>query len=308
MTKQKSILLTALVLFFSIFICSYAYADDSRYSISISPLQTDIELDPGMIDEEEFVVKNTGTEPITFTTFTGPYQVQNYTYNGDISIKNQYTEIADWITFYDTEYSINPGESATVKYVVTVPSNAHGGSQYATIGIHTDSGAGEGMIKAGHDFMVILHADVSGVITKKGSIGEQVIPGFLLTPPIGGRVTATNSGNITLISTTTMRVSNAFTGAEIYNNSNNPTIASLLPETIRAYDVEWPDSPRLGIYNVTITTSLLDEIATESRTIIICPIWLICAIIGLIVVFIAIIIAKKRRQSRIKSHGFKFKN
>lgn len=309
MTKQKSAIVLVLALLFSMFFGGSSYAEGQpKYSVSLSPLQTDMELDPGTSEDGEISVKNTGTEPIVFEPFARPYQVQNYTYDSDITVKNQYTEVVDWITFYESEYTIEPGETATVRYVVSVPDNAHGGSQYAALGISTDSGEGDGMIKAGHEIAVILRADISGTIIQSGSINEQIIPGFLLTPPMGGKITATNSGNITINATSTMRITNSLTGVEIFNNSETPTTVSLLPETIRTYDVEWPDSPRLGLYAVTITTSLLGEIATESRTVFICPIWLICAIILLVLAAIAVIIVKKRHQSHIQSRGFKFKN
>jgi len=309
MIQKRAILVPIVAVLFSLFSFNVVRADGKMdYSVALSPTQINVELDPDMSYEGSFSVLNTGLNDIDFTTIINPYQVTNHKYDGDINVHNQYTEIIDWVTFETDHFYIKPDEEAVVKFRVDVPFNAHGGSQYAALGITTNSGPEDGMINAARNISIIFHADISGDIIKGGSILSQQIPGFLLAPPISGDISVENTGNIATDATTIIRVTNALTGAEIYNNSKTPFVNSIYPETIRDIIVKWDDAPRLGAYNVAIATTFLEESSTESRMVFICPIWLICAIIGLIIVFIVIAVAEKRRQSRIKSHGFKFKN
>ena len=309
MKKTRIITFALLMAISSAFFGKAAFAEEKMdYSINLSPAHHSVELDPGATYDGSFRALNTGLNTIEFYPTIDPYQVSSGVYSGNLNIRNQYTEMADWITFDTDYYSIEPGEGVEVNYHVNVPANAHGGSQFVALGIATKSGPQNAIIEATRKITILLRADISGDIIYGGNISSQSITGFLLEPPFSAKVSVKNTGNISSEATSILRVTNTITGQEIYNNSGEPASFEIYPETYREYDVQWADSPRLGIYNVTITTTFLSEVATESRTVFICPIWLVCAVIVLILVTIVVIIAKKRHQSHIQSRGFKFNN
>lgn len=311
MKIKRNILLTAcLVVLLLILGNNSAFATGSgKYSVSISPIYTNLSLDPGSVHTEKLTIKNTGLNKIDFIPSVQPYRPIDHTYESNFAISNQYTEISEWIDIENKNISLEPGESTEIEYTINVPADAHGGSQYAVVGIYTESGGDEiGFIQSGYGIHSGLHADISGDATRSGYIALQKINGFLFEPPISGIVSVANTGNIASDSTTTVRITNALTGAEAYNNTDKPIKYSIVPETIRDYEFKWENSPRLGIFNVTVTTSFVDETATISKTIFICPLWIIVVILLIIILVIAMAILRKSRQSRIKSHGFKFKN
>lgn len=309
-TKRNTLLAVCIAAFFIIFGNNSAFADDSKeYSVTMTPAHINLDLDPGSVYTGKLTVKNGGTKTIDFVPSVQSYRPSDHTYESNFMISNRYTEISEWITVDNKSVTLNPGEEAEIEYTIVVPANAHGGSQYAVVGIYTESGNSEtSIIQSRYSIYSSLRADISGDATRAGYIALQQADGFLLNPPISGTVSVANTGNIASDSTTTLRVMNALTGEEVYNNTDNPVRYSVVPETIRDYEVKWDGSPSLGVFNVTITTSFIDETATISKTIFLCPLWLIIAIIGIIIIGIVAIILRKARQSRIKSHGFKFKN
>lgn len=301
---KKYIVLGLSTFLMSICITSSAFADG--FLMEVSPSKINVDLNPGQHYENVIHVTNSGTEAFDAKVSVTPYQVKSGSYEPLTGVMTAFTQIAGWTTTPTSEIHLEPGEVMDVPFVVDVPMDVPSGSQYAAIMIQSnpDSSA----ISYSGGFGVVLHSNIVGDTRVSGSIKSQNISGFLFQPPINAKSVVENTGNVESVVTNVIKVINPFTGAEVYSNSSSPQTDNVIPGTYRDITLDWPSSPYLGIYSVSLTTSFLDDISTISKTVFICPIWFITIILIIIAFSIAIIVVRARKRSRLKSHGFRFKN
>lgn len=292
----------ALAFAFSFFTASSVYASD--YSFNLSPTIIETDLDPGDTYEGSFYVTNTGEKDLELVPVAMSYDVSDYTYEVIASSSSKYSEISEWITFSTNKYSLKSGEGASVNFTINVPSNAHGGSQHTYVGLRTDSGAGNGIVKASHEMMIILDANISGNIIMSGELQSVDFTSGLLAfgGPISADVTVKNSGNITFRPSSHLTVKNLLSGKNIYDNSDNLTSVNILPESTRTYSVEWSEVPMFGVFSLTLTTDLLGTSNTSEQLIIVCPVWALVALF-IIILAIIILISIKVKKSQAKNHS-----
>lgn len=284
-------------------------ANDLTYAISTTPVSIKVgKLAPGDSYDGTFKISNAGQKPANYALTLEPYLVENHSYNAINNIRNQFTEMTDWITINTPDGSFLPGESIMVNYHIDVPTDAHGGSQYASFVI-TSKNNSNGIIQPAFSLSVVIRADIDGEINYSGSIISQNIPRVLFKAPMGGTISVENTGNVAADVSTIMNIKNAFTGEEIYDNSQEPVEHPIIPESIRDYDVVWDGCPSLGFYTITLATSYLGQTESVSKTIFIAPIWfLVTVAIFLIVVILAIVLKGIRNRSTLNNRGFRFKN
>jgi hypothetical protein len=80
-----------------------------------------------------FSVKNIGSEQLKFRVYAAPYTVSATDNTPDFTEITSSTEIADWISFTQTEYILDAGAEQIVEYRVKVPKTAPSGRQHAVI-------------------------------------------------------------------------------------------------------------------------------------------------------------------------------
>lgn len=263
-------------------------------------------LDPGATHSKTFKVRNRGSEDINFTVEVMPYQVANKSYAPNFSIRNEYTQIVDWITLSATEGRIAPGETFEVTFTINVPENAVGGGQYAMIAITPDKGIENSVVNAVQRVGYIVSSEISGETKIAGSLLDKNITSFLFEPPISATYSAKNDGNVSNTISAVMRVTNYFTGSEAYSNANEPLTNEILPGTERDMSISWPGSPYIGIFKVALTLNYLEEVSTISKTVFLCPMWFIIIVSLLLVIIIGYIVAKVKKRSRSHTKAANF--
>jgi hypothetical protein len=295
-----------------------AYADEEEAtcvthegtSMTMSPTKARLQLTPSTTSEGSFTVYNTGTDDFDFTVEAMPYYVKDENYQpyfGD-SIANARTTISKWITFNKTSYTLaaaatsgSCGESVEIHYTIKVPKNAPSGGQYGAILVHTKpSSNGEGGVATVKQLGYIIYAQMQGGETiVAAELLRQDLRSFYFSGPISDDVTVKNTGNVEVAVKHKLTITDFFSNQTAYD----PAEAELfvLPETTRYISTKWDQAPLLGIFHVTSTITLLDEVHEVEKVVLIIPLFLIIIVL-LFITLAIILIAMRSRTHKHKSH------
>lgn len=277
----------------------------------ITPMTQKIALEPGQVYDGSVRVANPAdsTRDFTFTSGVSPYTVIDDEYTASLSERNNRTMIADWITIEDPSGTLEPNETKDIHFTITVPENAPSGAQYAAIVISQDETTKEQSgIKVDNVFEIasIIYAEVAGETIRDGNIIENTLPSFTTTLPITATAKLDNHGNVHNEATIIISAKNNLTG-EVYlpTDTNEGRYSELiLPDTTKNISRDIEDLPGLGIVHVEQTIYYNGFVSTESRDIVICPIWFMALIALTILLFIAIIVRLIIRHRRKPSLDF----
>lgn len=300
-SKLRLATFTAAILGLSLF-GQNAFADDVvKTGIQASPASQRVTLDPGARYNGVINVTNTGTTTLDYRLSISPYQVDDK-YSPVYTKENAHTQITHWISLEKTSGSIEPGVVELVNYTIDVPLDAPGGSQYAVVFVETDGITEQTvLVNAGTGTVVI--AKINGETREEGKILDTNIPTFLLSPPATATVRANNTGNVDEDVRTTIEVKNSLNGSVLYDNSADPEVNTLLPDTERTMTFVVNDIPRLGILSFSITNEYIDDAQIKTATVIVCPLWFIAIIVLIIATIIFRILAKKRDDRRTRANS-----
>lgn len=300
--KKIKLFLAALVLAIAAFPAATVHAEDGEssvnYVLGITPTQKGFgTMEPGETYTDSFKVRNKGGGEFSYKVEVTPYSVASETYEPDYSKKTQYTDIVDWITVSKTEGTVAANQEEEIAYTVTVPSNAHGGAQTATIMISM-GGEGEEGLQAVRRLGYLVYGNVDGEITTTAKILENKIPSFIFTPPITATSLVENTGNVYTNATYSLQVFPLFGDEEVYTNEEDPEKNIIFPETKRFFTASWDGAPQLGIFRVRQTVKIFDEVSVTEKLVFLCPIWFLFIVI--LIIFVAIFWLISRIRGRNK--------
>ena len=278
--------------------------------IQVSPVSTQVVLEAGKSKEYTMTIRNSGSADFNYHLYATPYFVSDEDYNIDFSVESNRTQISRWIKFYQDDklvdrpvYSIKSGETQNIKYVVQTPENIPSGGQYAAIFAETDAGSsskentsGSGIRTASRVGMVV-YGRTDGETIEEGSITDFSIRSFIVDGNVFTTSKVKNSGNTDFEAEYALRVSSIL-GAELYNKKVSYNI---LPDTERRVNLEWPDTPFMGVFKVFLKVSSPGENGTreEEKLVIKFPIiMIILTILVLTAIIISIIMTTRKRRER----------
>ena len=285
-------------------------ADETKHTapyIGISPYKETFEIQPGHTYNGKFRVSNVGDTEFDYVVSAAPYSVKDEDYTADFETMNDYTRIAEWVTFSGdaVKGTLAPHSASDyINYTITVPQNIPAGSQFAIIKatIINKPNETEGFsIQNTTSAAMIIYANTNGATTHPGAkIIENKIPGFLSAGPLNATSLVENYGNIYAKVKYTLEVSSIFGGDPIYSNveedDEEANTAMLLPETKRFRTQTWQNVPFFGIFKVKQTIKVLDEISEVEQIVIVCPFWLIITVI--VAIAFAVVWLKARSKAR----------
>lgn len=281
----------------------------SQVYLNVTPVSFHYTLDPGDSQSGNFLVSNKGDKTIYYEAKAVPYYATEE--DGNMKVfydqKSSHTEIADWVTFENQSGQIEPGSSAEIKFTIDVPSDAHGGGQYAALIVSNSSEnpreTGGISISEVANIGPVVYAKINGDIVTKGEIISHDIQGFRFEPPISATSIVKNEGNVHAEAIYTMRVYPLFSDESIYSNEERPASITVLPGATRYYSVTWTadkGAPSIGVYKVKSEVQMFDQFSTLEKIVIICPMWVMITVGAFIVALIFwIIIRVKSRKAEI---------
>lgn len=303
----QKLLCSIFILLSTVFISTPASALESGDVVmSITPSNQDIELYPGQTYHGSVAVSNVGRLPFEVKASVSRYYAADDSYTPDFSAGNAYTKLHNWVTLPKDQFHLEPGQTTTVEFEVSVPKDVPGGGQYAAIMLLSDGGdPGNGAMKVTGQLAAILYGHVNGgEIRTEGSMTEHTFPRFVMDKPFAVSQTIANTGNTDFKVTQKLTVRSFFSNRELLSpnslsESGQPlgySIATVLPDTSRASILTWEDTPKFGLFQVTQEISFLDQTHTFTHLVFVCPSWLFIIVIALIIVLIVWLIIHIRRR------------
>lgn len=277
-------------------------------SFTVLPMTQRFSLEPGKTYEGKVSVINPADASADFTyrVSVTPYGVTDENYTADlVSITNR-TQIVDWITIKEPTGTVKPNETKDVEFTITVPKDAPGGGQYATIAVSSDSATGsDGAVAIDNIFELasLIYGHVDGEIVHEGEIIENNVPGFVLSTPITLSALISNNGNVHEDATFVIAVSNVFTGEVILPTEENSGRYSelIMPETTRAVTREVSGLPGLGMVRIKQTIYYQGDVSEVVKDVFICPIWFMVLVGVTLAAIVATIVAIVKKHKKAKT-------
>lgn len=298
-----------------------AAAEDVN-SLRVSPSGTRLELTPGAVlegtepgcisslsDSCSVQVQNPGSRAFRYKVYFTPYSVTgpdnelSFSHEGDAV----HTQIARWVKVKNADgeyvdeaiFTIGPGETQTVEYQVTIPDDIPGGSQYAVLWaqiMNEDEGAG-GIQTLGQVGSVITGRS-SSESREEADIRDLDMTRFTFGGALKASAKVNNTGNtdFEIKATYTART---FFGKEIH--SDEKTVAAY-PDIDYDVEMEWNETPMLGIFNVEFKVTAAESEVTETHIVVIMPIFVMILLILLLTIIIVwiIILVRKRKERKAR--------
>ena len=144
---------------------------------------------------------------------------------------------------------------------------------------------------------MIVYGRTNGDTVEEGNITDYNIPGFLTSGNISATSKVKNSGNTDFEAEYVLSIKSIL-GAELYKKQSSYNI---LPDTERRVNLEWADTPFMGIFKVYFKVHAPGSEGTreEERLVIKFPIiMIILTILILTGLIVGVIIAIRKRRER----------
>lgn len=269
---------------------SAVFAQDTE-KLTLSPTSKRYEVDAGSTHQDSIRVINNGETAYDFTVYARPYSVNNEAYEPNFEEVTPRSQAYRWVQFEETDFRLKPGEETEIRYTMRVPQDAAPGGHYGVIFAETQpKSEGEGNViarkkRAG----TILYAKVNGEIQERGNITHTEIPFWQQQPPLTASGRVENTGNIDFEVTSSMRVHNVF-GALVHEENRTQPV---LPDTTRAFNLEWTGAPQLGIYKAETTFSFLDQQKVTIGYVLMMPSWLPVLLVILVIAGVGYVVARR---------------
>lgn len=275
--------------------------------MQVRPGGQDIELIPGERYTGSIKVANIGRLAFNLTASVSPYQALNENYDPDFVTENNFTKLYNWISFVQTTYHLEPGETVELEFEIDVPDDAPSGGQYAAILVKTEDGKeASATMQVASQLASFLYAHVAGEDHEAGSVTNQTLPSFLLGSPFTSSVTVQNDGNVDFRFEHTLTIHDYFTNREVFNpdsvDENNQALGIanpiVLPGTSRTNTLTWEGAPQLGLFRAISRVTYLGEENVKEQVVFICPIWLAVAVVFFVVLMVLWIILRIRKHQQ----------
>lgn len=267
------------------------HAADSE-GIRVEPLRNYPTLDRGSTGKGTLKLTNTTHKAQSVTMDVELFSVANENY--DYAFRD--IEDTNWIIFKDTNFKIQPNQTKTVVYEITVPGNAAPGGHYFSLLSSIDPPKDTEGVTEIRRIASLVYLEVSGNITRVSNLTDFSPPWFTLTNEVPADVYVSNSGTshtkarvqvvgLTWLNQLLQRPPQEFAVFE----------GTVLPATLRKIPGELKLPERPGVYVLTANYSPIAGRPTNIKRIVVyAPLWFL-AIFGLTITALGLIVFRFMR-------------
>jgi hypothetical protein len=258
-----------LCLFFSVHFVVHAEGDPGL-SLSVTPTLFQMSATPEQVWNSNVKVINNNKTPITVYADVVNFAPQGEEGEGKflpvLTEATQGTTLAEWISIASLPVTIEPEQSYSFAFTVSVPKNAAPGGHFAAILIGTKPPEAEGNIKVSTSQVVtsLFFIRVAGDVSENGSIREfKTLSTFVDTPKADFEVRFENKGNVHLQPQGEIVITNMWGKERGVIPINQQThFGNVLPNSIRKFSFSWNGEPSfsdIGRYKAVLTLSYGDD-------------------------------------------------
>jgi hypothetical protein len=240
------------------FIATLCIAPTTAYAasqdITMTPTSVSPITNPGSIYHGSFQVIDKGKTGYKFLVYATPYRVSGEDYTPDFTILPTAPNISSWLNFSAPGGYINPGQTITINYIVSVPENTQPGGYYAAAFAETQYPQVANSVTLNERVGELFYIQVAGSVVKNGELLTWQ-SNFFQKPPLTSTIRLQNDGSINYPVTIQYSVRDILghTKYSLY------TVKELLPQTIRRVTVSWNKTPSIGLFKVTGSVSFLKQ-------------------------------------------------
>lgn len=268
--------------------------------LTLTPTSLDRVIQPGTTYKGSFQVLNQGQGGYTFHVYAAPYSVKNEDYTPDFTTPLPGApDVVSWFKFSTTSLHVDPGQSSTVNYSITMPANTPPGGYYAAAFAETKLPPKANSIVLNERVGEIFYLQAAGPVAQKGELLTWQ-SGFFQKPPLTSTLRFKNSGGVHYRAVINLQVQDIF-GHDKYKLQ---TVKEVLPQTIRRVQAPWQNTPSIGLFKVKGTVSFLNQTKTlPTRWVLVMsqPIRILLLIILLVIILSVAFRAGYIRRSPKKS-------
>lgn len=249
--------------------------------ITLTPTSLDRVIQPGSSYNGSFEILNQGQGGYTFHVYAAPYGVKNEDYTPNFSTPLPGApNVTSWFKFSTTSVHVDPGQSATVNYTITMPANTPPGGYYAAAFAETKLPPKANSIVLNERVGEIFYLQAAGPVAQKGELLTWQ-SGFFQEPPLTSTLRLKNAGGVHYRAVINLDVQDIF-GHDKYKLQ---TVKEVLPQTIRKVSLPWQKTPSIGLFKVKGTVSFLNQKKTLPTT------WVLVMSQPIRIIFLVVLLA-----------------
>lgn len=223
--------------------------------ITLTPTSLDRVIQPGTTYNGSFKILNQGEGGYTFHVYAGPYSVHSEDYAPDFTTPLPGApDVAKWFKFSTTSLHIEPGQSSTVNYSISMPASTPPGGYYAAAFAETKLPPKANSIVLNERVGEIFYLQAAGPVAQSGSLLTWQ-SGLFQKPPLTSTLRLKNTGSVHYRATINLNVQDVF-GNDKYKLK---TVKEVLPQTIRKVTLPWQKTPSIGLFKVKGSVNFLDQ-------------------------------------------------
>ncbi len=207
--RPQLIVAMALTTFMSVLALAAGSASAAPQVITLTPTSLDRVIQPGSAYTGSFQILNQGNTGYTFRVYAAPYSVKGEDYTPDFTVLPGAPKITDWFKFSTSSVHIEPGQSATVGYTITMPQSTPPGGYYAAAFAETSLPPKANSVVLNERVGELFYLQAAGPVAKKGEVITWQ-SGFFQKPPLTSILRLQNDGGVHYPATISVKVSDIF--------------------------------------------------------------------------------------------------
>jgi hypothetical protein len=236
--------------------------------LTISPLRSELSIEPGTSIDGVLTVTNSTNNPMTVDLSAEEFSVINQQYDYAFTTESDVTK---WVSFNTKEFILTKSESKNISYRVSVPLSTEPGGRYVSLLASTDAGLSQNGVQSFQRIASLLYITVSGDITRAGNLISLSTPWFISGESVWSTAIQ-NTGTTHFRSRYNVQIKNLLGSGVVADMSGD---ALILPGTVRLVSDVLPSPTFPGIYKAIYTIGLGDTPAkTETRLVLFLPPWI----------------------------------
>jgi hypothetical protein len=265
--KLLAVLCFILVCSFTSFIPVQAASNSSAITITITPSITEELVKPGDVISRSINLTNKSDKELTFYAYLKDFRAATGDETGRVQLLDPGSEegnfISSWINISGDSIAILPGQTQSIPFTVTVPSNVGPGGYYGAIVFGTqapktepgeaDKGAAIGVAQ---EVTSLVLLQVPGTADERADIREfKTDKNFYSTPfTVNFSTKIQNFGNVHVRPVGEIDITNMF-NKKVASLTVNDADGNILPASTRLFTNTWKDSFGFGRYQAALSLS-----------------------------------------------------
>lgn len=206
-------------------------------ALTLSPVTFPVSLSPGEQFQTEVKLENEQTEDKTY--YSSVREFTNVDESGTPGFVDHPNGPSGWLTTLGS-VTVKSHERITVPVIITVPADAQPGGHFAAL-LWSQTPNDQSQVQITAQVGILFFVSVKGDIVEDASIiqvGTEDGRSWYRYPPIDFFYRVQNRGGDRVVPEGQVRMTSIF-GHQVFATDANPTLAGVLPDSIRRLNVTW---------------------------------------------------------------------